>query len=66
MAGSGDDSLCLKCEDGNEHQRYSSHVRKKLRTFNLFLTLPNFAIKCKVAGKQINRGAGYGLKIPVH
>ena len=42
------------------------HVQKKLRIFNLFFALPNFTIKCKVTGKQINLGAGYGLKIPSH
>ena len=76
MAASADDSLYLKCEDSNKHNRYDvavmiggrsgSHVQKKLRIFNLFLALPNFSIKCKVAGKQINPGAGYGLKVPVH
>ena len=32
---------------------------------NLFLTLPNCAIKCKVTGKCVYRGAGCGLEIPV-
>ena len=72
----GDDSLYLICEDGKEHNRYAvvvmiggpngRHVQKKLRIFNLFFALPNFTIKCNVTGKQINLGAGYGLKIPSH
>ena len=33
--------------------------------FNLFVTLPNCAIKCKVIGKHINRGTGYRLEILV-
>ena len=76
VVASGDDSLYLKCEDGKEHNRYAvvvmiggpngRHVQKKLRIFNLFFALPNFTIKCKVTGKQIDLGAGYGLKIPSH
>ena len=72
----GDDSLYLKCEDGNEHDKYAvalmiggrtgGHVSKNLsKIFNLFLTLPNCAIKWKVTGKRINCGAGYVLEIPV-
>ena len=42
------------------------HVPKNLsKILNIFLTLPNCAIKCKVTGKHINQGAGYGLEIPV-
>ena len=26
---------------------------------------PNCTIECKVTGKRVNRGAGYGLEIPV-
>ena len=32
---------------------------------NLFLTLSNYVIECKVTGKRINRRAGNGLEIPV-
>ena len=67
-------SLHLKCKDGNEHNKYAvavmiggrtgEHVPKNLsKIFNLFLTLPKCAIKCKVTRKRINRGAGYGLEI---
>ena len=30
-----------------------------------FLSLPNHSIRVCVKGKRINRGVGYGLKIPV-
>ena len=30
-----------------------------------FLELPNSKSSCKVKGKRLNRGAGYGLEIPV-
>ena len=30
-----------------------------------FLKLPNLKLSCKVKGKRLNRGVGYGLKIPV-
>ena len=33
--------------------------------FKKFLSLPNHTIRVLVTGKRINRGAGYGLEIPV-
>ena len=33
--------------------------------FKKFLSLPNHSIRVCVKGKRINRGVGYGLKIPV-
>ena len=46
--------------------RTGGHVPKNLsKIFNIFLTLPNGSIKWKVTGKRLNRGAGYGLEIPV-
>ena len=30
-----------------------------------FLKLPNSKLSCKVEGKRLNRGAEYGLEIPV-
>ena len=46
--------------------RTDGHVSENLnKIFNIFLTLPNCAIKCKVAGKRINQGAGYVLEIPL-
>ena len=32
---------------------------------NKFLSLPHSSIKCKVAGKRINRGVGYSLEVPM-
>ena len=32
---------------------------------NKFLKLPNSKLSCKVKGKRLNRGAGYGFEIPV-
>ena len=29
------------------------------------MKIPNCTIGCKVTGKRVNRGAGYGLEIPV-
>ena len=60
-----DDILYLKCEDGNEQYKYAvtvmigrcngGHVPKNLsKIFNLFVTLPNCAIKCNMTGKRIN------------
>ena len=31
----------------------------------MFLTLPNTSVQAEVIGERINRGDGYGLKIPV-
>ena len=33
--------------------------------FKKFLSLPKHSIRVGVKGKRINRGVGYGLKIPV-
>ena len=42
------------------------HIPKNLsKTFKRFLTFPNCTIKCTVIEKCVNRGAGYGLEIPV-
>lgn len=74
-----DDSLYLKCENGNENDsgKYAVvlmtggqtvwYIAKNLsKTVKLFLTLPNCVIKCKDVRKRINYGAGYGLKIPTY
>ena len=66
----------LKFEDGNERNKYAVAVMIEGRTgecvpknlseiLNLFLTLSNYVIECKVTGKRINRRAGNGLEIPV-
>ena len=42
------------------------HVSKNLsKIFHQFLKIPNCTIGCKVTGKRVNHGAGYGLEIPV-
>ena len=62
--------LYSKCEDSNEHNKYSvdamigerasPNVPKNMsKTFKLFFTLSNSDLKCKVTGKRINGGAGY-------
>ena len=35
------------------------------KIFHQFMKIPNCTIRCKVTGKRVNRGAGYGLEIPV-
>lgn len=72
----GDENICLKSENDNEHDKFAvavlfeervvGHVPKNLsKLFNQFLKIPNCTIGCKVTGKRVNRGAGYGLEIPV-
>ena len=42
------------------------HVPKNICDFFWkFLSLPNTSIRARVLGKRVNRGAGYGLEIPV-
>ena len=33
--------------------------------FKRFLSLPNHHIRCRVTGKRVNRGGGFGLEAPV-
>ena len=33
--------------------------------FKRFLSLPNHHIRCRVTGKRVNRGGGFGLEVPV-
>ena len=33
--------------------------------FHQFVKIPNCANRCKVTGKFVNRGACYGLEIPI-
>ena len=72
-----DENLCLKPESDNEHDSFAvavllegkvvGHVPMNLsKLFNKFLKIPSCTIRCKVTGKRVNRGAGYGLEIPVH
>ena len=72
----GDENFCLKSENENQHDKFSvaivleerlvGHVPKNLsKIFHQFMKIPNCTIGCKVTGKRVNRGAGYGLEIPV-
>ena len=71
----GDKNLSLKLESENLHDKYAvavlsegrvfGHVPKNLsKLFHQFLRIPNSTIGCKITGKRVNRGAGYGLEIP--
>ena len=72
----GDENFCLKSENENQHDKFAvaivlkerivGHVPKNLsQIFHQFMKIPNCIIRCKVTGKRVNRGAGYGLEIPV-
>ena len=76
----GDDNLRCKREDDNIHDEnavtviHSNHIGPRVvghvpllysPTFKKFLSLPNHTIRVLVTGIKINRGAGYGLEIPV-
>ena len=52
----------------NDFQKESlvGHMPRNISKFvNKFLKLPNSKLSCKVKGKRLNRGAGYGFEIPV-
>ena len=56
-----DFALAVKFED-----RIVGHVPKNLsKIMNCFTKIPSCSLRCKVTGKHVNRGAGYGLEIPV-
>ena len=68
-------NFCLKSENENQHDKFAAaivleerivgHVPKNLsKTFHQFMKIPNCTNGCKVTGKRVNRGAGYGLEIP--
>ena len=72
----GDKNFYLKSENENQHNKFAvaivlegrivGHVTKNLRKiFHQFVKIPNCTIGCKVTGKRVNRGADYGLEIPV-
>ena len=72
----GDENFCLKLENENEHDNFAvavvleeqivEHVPKNLsKTFHQFMKIPNCTTGCKVTGKRVNRGTGYGLESPV-
>ena len=72
----GDENFCLKSENENQYDKFAlaivleerivGYVPKNLsEIFHQFMKIPNCTIGCKVTGKRVNRGAGYGLEIPV-
>ena len=72
----GNENFCLKSENENQHDKFAiaivleerivRHVPKNLsKIFHQFMKIPKCTIGCKVTGKRVNRGAGYGLEIPV-
>ena len=71
-----DKNFCLKSENKNQHDKFAvaivleerivGHVPKNLsKIFHHFMKIPNCTTECKVIGKRVNRGAGYGLEILV-
>ena len=49
-----------------EKETLVGHMQNNISKFVYkFLKLPNSKLSCKVKGKRLNRGAGYGLEIPV-
>ena len=53
---------------GNDFQKetLNGHMPRDIPKFIYkFLKLPNSKLSCKVKGKTLDRGTGYGLEIPV-
>ena len=72
----GGKNFCLKSEIENQYDKFAvaivleerivGHVPKNVsKIFHQFMKIPNCIIGCKVTGKRVNHGAGYGLEIPV-
>ena len=72
----GHENLELMPEEDNEHDDFAvaikfedrivGHVPKNLsKIMNRFTKIASCSLRCKVTGKRVNRGAGYGLEIPV-
>ena len=72
----GDESLFCRKEKGNEHDPHAVAVTRNnfvvgcvpqniCDHFWTFLSLPKTLIHARVLGKRVNRGAGYGLEVPV-
>ena len=72
----GDENFCLKSENENQYDKFAvtivleegivGHVPKNLsKIFHQFMKIPKCTIRCKLTWKRVNRGAGYGLEIPV-
>ena len=56
-----DFAVAIKFED-----RIVGHVTKNLsKIMNRYTKIPSCSLRCKVTSKRVNRGAGYGLEIPV-
>ena len=47
------------------YRTYMDIWNPKIDNFFQFLALPNYFVRCKVTGKQVNRGGGYGREITV-
>ena len=71
----GDENLDLVPEEDNKHDDFAvaikfedrivGHVPKNLsKIMSRFTKIPSCSLRCKVTGKRVNRGAGYGLEIP--
>ena len=72
----GNENLELVPKEDNEHDDFAAaikfedrvvgHVLKNLsKIMNRFTKIPSCSLRCKVTGKRVSRGAGYGLEIPV-
>ena len=48
-----------------EEQIVKHAPKNSSKVFHQFIKIPNCNIGCKITGKQADRGAGYGLEIPV-
>lgn len=72
----GDEDFTFVNENDNQYDQFAiavtfegrtvGHVPKNLsKILNRFTKIPSCELKCRVTGKRVNRGAGYGLEIPV-
>lgn len=70
------ESLVCKREIENPHDKYAVSIIRNSdvvghaplsfsKIFSKFLSLPGCTISSTVTGKRVNRGAGFGLEIPV-
>lgn len=72
----GDIDLEVSVEENNKHdaiydcnllskESSGTYTKDLSKLLQKFLLLANSSIACKVTGKYMNRGVGYGLEIPV-
>ena len=72
----GDESLIYRKEKGNEYDPHAVAITRNnvvvgrvaqiiCDHFWKFISLPRTSIRSRVLGKRVNRGAGYGLQIPI-